>query len=504
MPYPPAAHGCRLSPTMTRLRPSADIIEVGEASERTEVLFIHAPYPWRLRFAGVPSSLLAAATPFVREVAAAGEMRRVGLLDPGDASAEFYAELERLLRAAGVRAVCVSTSTAAIEETGRIARLVKSVDPGLLVIVGGPHEDGCPGSALNLAGVDLSLAGRCGDFLSNILRRFLAQDDPPAAFVRSLGCTLRWTSYGLPVASRHWAESPVRYCRAQPRSALGVSPVVRPARRVRFDVFGGRETIPLMVSRGCSYGRCTFCAEGSDQGAEVASDFSWIADLAASQPEAALYFQDSIFPSGRRISQELLPLLRELGRPWGCQVFFPVTTRKVLHELRAAGCTYLYTGLESGASTILGAVGKSKLTRDLVIERLGWAKEEGFDVGLSLMFGAIARNGQLLETESTLGSTIGLVDEIVRSGTNVVGVYPNILTVLPGTDLARGLASNGTVLDFYAMPRSPEFEAMEDGAVGYNFTTLPGFENEVSHSKVAGLVCRVAADIEALWRCPRK
>jgi hypothetical protein len=486
---------------MLRPRPSADIIEVGEAAERTEVLFIHAPYPGRLRFAGVPGSLLAAATPFVREVAAAGEMRRVGLLDPGDASAEFNAELERLLRAGGVRAVCVSTSTAAIEETGRIARLVKSVDPGVLVIVGGPHEDGCPGSALNLAGIDLSLAGQCGEFLRDVLRSFLAHDDPPAAFVRSLGSTLRWTAYGLPVASRHWAESPVRYRRAQPRSALGVLPVVRPARRVRFDVFGGRETIPLMVSRGCSYGRCTFCAEGSDQGAEVASDFSWVADLAASQPEAALYFQDSIFPSGQRISQELLPLLRELGRPWGCQVFLPATTRRTLHELRASGCTYLYTGLESGAPTILGAVGKGQLTRDLVSERLGWVKEEGFNVGLSFMFGVMARNGELLETESTLDSTVRLVDAIVHAGVSVAGVYPNIMTVLPGTDLARGLASNGIVLDFYTMPRSPEFVAMEDGAIGYNFMTLPGIRTDASRSAVATQVCKIASEIKALRPC---
>jgi len=72
---------------------------------------------------------------------------------------------------------------------------------------------------------------------------------------------------------------------------------------------------------------------------------------------------------------------------------------------------------------------------------------------------------------------VRFVEGLVNDGLNIAGVYPNVLTVLPGTLLARALASDGAGLDFYRVPRTAEFEDMEDGAVGHNFATL-GLDGE--------------------------
>lgn len=134
-------------------------VVVAPAGDDTTVLLIHAPYPAKLRFDGLPSSLLSATSLLVQALEEDGV--RVGLLDPGSTSEGFYETLERVLRAGATRVVCISTSTAAIEEAARIVRTVRTVcalPP--LVVVGGPHEDACRVKAADaIEGVDVSIAG---------------------------------------------------------------------------------------------------------------------------------------------------------------------------------------------------------------------------------------------------------------------------------------------------------------------------------------------------------
>ena len=208
-----------------------------------------------------------------------------------------------------------------------------------------------------------------------------------------------------------------------------------------------------MVSKGCSYGQCTYCAEAMGGKQRVVGDFSPLARLIEAHPGAAIYFQDSIFPSSRDARLGLLPILRESGRPWGCQVYLPTLSRGFVRLLAEHGCTYVYTGVESGSEVIRSAVGKSGLRDSVLKERLGGIGESGMLVGVSLMFGCFDSSGQLLETQASVASTVEFTQQVVREGVDVAGFYPNVLTVLPGTPLARGLAAGGQKLDFYRMPR---------------------------------------------------
>jgi hypothetical protein len=60
----------------------------------------------------------------------------------------------------------------------------------------------------------------------------------------------------------------------------------------------------------------------------------------------------------------------------------------------------------------------------------------------------------------------------------VAGFYPNVETVLPGTQLARSLNASGLELDWYHPQRTPEFGELEDGCAGFNFSSL-----DVQHSR---------------------
>ena len=149
----------------------------------------------------------------------------------------------------------------------------------------------------------------------------------------------------------------------------------------------------------------------------------------------------------------------------------------------------LHTGLESASEEILAAIGKVNMNRDVALERLAWMRDLGFRVGISLMFGAISLDGRLLETEATVAETLQLAADIRAMGVEVTGFYPNIMTVLAGTELERSLRARGIRLDFYRMPRAAVFEGFEDGGVGYNFVTL---SSAIRHAPQPGLAQRLA------------
>lgn len=462
-------------------------VVVPPAEPGTTVLLIHSPYPAKPRFDGLPSSLLSASALLIEHLAERGVP--VGLMDPGTTSEGFYEDLERVLRAGSIRVVCISTSTAAIEETARIARTIRAVcGSSALVVVGGAHEDACRLKVAEaIEGVDVSVAGDGEFVLLALVRKFLSLANGDRAVTRTLD-TLEEDPSNLrgrgTITSRAWGAPfgrPFDFGSTEVESFHTRCHVSRP---VRFDVFPGGVAVPLTISRGCSYGRCTFCSEGGPGvKARVASDFAWIGDLSARHPGASLYFQDSIFPATRSVRQNLLPLLKSLGVDWGCQVYLPTLSRRFLADLAEHGCTYLYTGIESGSNEVLQAIGKTGLTRELMLDRLGWFAEHGVRAGLSLMFGAMSDDGRLVETTDTVADTASLACELQALGVPIAGFYPNIQTVLPGTTLDHGLVARGRDLAFYSMPRAAEFDDFEDGAIGYNFLNVDG-----SHSTERSLL----------------
>jgi len=476
-------------------------VVVPQATPGTVVLLIHAPYPAQPRFDGLPSSLLSASARLIEYLAEHGIP--FGLMDPAASSEAFYEDLEAVLRSGSVRAVCISTSTAAIEETARIARTVRAVcGSSPLVVVGGPHEDACRVKVAEaISEVDVSISGDAEFVLPALVRRFLELPVAEMSASKALeflgGAPPPLRGRGI-VTSRVWGQPFGRPFDFGPTEVESFHTRCHVARPVRFDVFPGGTAVPLTISRGCSYGLCTFCSEGGPGvKAQVCSDFEWVADLSARHPGVPLYFQDSIFPATRRVRQELFPKLRGLGVEWGCQVYLPTLSERLVAELAEAGCTYLYTGIESGSDDILRAIGKTGLTRELVLERLGWFARQGVRAGLSLMFGAMADDGRLLETELTVSETVALVHELDDLGVPIAGIYPNVQTVLPGTAIDARLHARGHALDFCKMPRAPEFAAFEDGVVGYNFATITE-PNYPANSRLAGMIIDAAAEITVL------
>lgn len=448
-------------------------IEVSEAHEGCAVLLIHAPYPGKLRFDGLPSSLLSASSILVKGLAERGIP--FGIMDPGSATPSFYARLAEILRSGVVRAVCIATSTAAIEETARIAQLARQLSPNALVVVGGPHEDDCGLKVAEaIEDVDVSIAGDAEYVFAALVERHLeaASRARVADALHALDDAASLQGRGV-VTSRAWGLPMSRSFDFGQAALVPFHKRCMVTRPVRFEVFASKTALPVSISRGCTYGGCTFCAEGGpNRRAEVMQDFEWIDALAERFPGKPLYFQDSIFPVTRPTTEVLLPMLKCIGVEWGCQVYLPTLSKRGLMQLVDHGCTYLYTGIESGSDAVLQALGKATLTRARVIEKVGWCRSQPVRLGLSVMLGALTSAGELLETEESIADTLGLADELMSTGASVAAFYPNIQTILPGTAVDLGLRERGISLNYYRMPKTAQFAAFEDGAVGHNYLSL--------------------------------
>ena len=274
------------------------MVVLREARGPSEVLLIHAPYPGRLKFQGVPSSILSAIGPFV----AANGAEEVAYLDPRGPNRAFYRQVSRLLQSGRVRALCISSSTAAIGESTRLAAMAAQLAPETLVVVGGPHEDAMQQKvAERVRGVHVSISGEAGEALQVLLEGFLASGQCAEAFVSELSPFI----FAVPdirgrftVACCRW-DRPCSFDHG-PSLFADPRPLVFPKRYPKFDVFDAPSTIPLMVTHGCPYGKCTFCAEANRDGSvRQTDDCRWVFELADRNPESALYFQDSIFPRVR-------------------------------------------------------------------------------------------------------------------------------------------------------------------------------------------------------------
>jgi radical SAM superfamily enzyme YgiQ (UPF0313 family) len=252
------------------------------------------------------------------------------------------------------------------------------------------------------------------------------------------------------------------------------SPYQAFAVRAMFPIFQREgqilRTAHFMVTNACTY-HCYFCSEG----VTVVGGFrSFNAEGIQRALErvveyieygaGALFFDDSIFWGGNfgnvvNFCRELIRLremamnspskiMRIFGREveaqkivdlmWGAQFTVDLlASRRVpeeallaLHEMKKAGCCYIYMGIESMAAPVIEKVHKNvnrKLAwEDRVRTALGIAHMAGITVGSSVLFGLDG------ESRETIEETISKVEELLAEDMLSIA-SPNILTYHPNT-----------------------------------------------------------------------
>ena len=293
------------------------------------------------------------------------------------------------------------------------------------------------------------------------------------------------------------------------------SPYSAFAIRARFFIFQKDErvlrTAHFMVTNSCPY-HCYFCSEGTtvvgdfltfktpDIEAAIMRVIEYI-DLGAE----ALFFDDSIFWGGnvghvvnfckdwmkiRELARRVTtPTMKLFGREieprkiidlvWGAQFTVDfLASRRVpeeapfmLRTMQAAGCSYIYIGIESMSEVVIKKVHKninrSQPWDERVRAALGLVRMAGIRVGSSVLFGLDG------ETQETIDETIYKVKELLDEDLLSIA-SPNILTYHPNT-AATHLHQMEDKLDYHSVnidnrPPYSYFEEAFPAVVSRNLT----------------------------------
>lgn len=163
-----------------------------------------------------------------------------------------------------------------------------------------------------------------------------------------------------------------------------------------FDLDDYENTVPLIITKGCLWGRCTFCSYSNAQKRRFCSGTAekaifLIKAMRERYSATDFFFVDDALPP--RFMEELAKaLLREnIGITWGCNIILHQAFKDLdfCRLLKKAGCDGVLIGLESVAPRVLSTMNKyhCRMEAPEMREILRGLKKAGIRVQLNIIFG---------------------------------------------------------------------------------------------------------------------
>jgi len=194
---------------------------------------------------------------------------------------------------------------------------------------------------------------------------------------------------------------------------------------------------PITTSRGCVYW-CDFCTAVRMFGRKLRlrspkNVIDEIEFLHNTYGADMFSFYDDAFTFSQSRTEEMCQEIinRKLKVKWNCQTRVDMVTKKLLLEMREAGCTDIWFGIESGSQPLVNAMGKG-ISIEQTMRAFKWAKEAGL---MTVGFVILGFPG---ETKETIWETVKLVGKI-----NPNDVVYHVATPYPGTPMADFVKKNG-------------------------------------------------------------
>lgn len=328
-----------------------------------------------------------------------------------------------------------------------VARL-KSLAPGLPVVVGGAFATSDPEVVLRRTGADWVAVGDGEETLPELVDDLARGGDGRGV------AGLVWSEGGRPVRAPERAPftdldslpapdfdlfdaaaSLARFRR--PRAEELAGPVTAAGRRC----LAMHSAIMLLSSRGCVY-RCVFCPMSTFKGKPRLHSPAYfvrqVADMARRYRWRDFVFGDNFFTRDRERVLEICALLRREapGIQWICMTRADAMDPALARAMAAAGCREISYGVESGSPRVQKSIGK-RLDLELVPAAFAATREAGMQAVLMLMVG---NPGDDLESTRETATFLRGVDPD-RVLVHKTKVYPG--TGIHATATAAGVVPAG-------------------------------------------------------------
>lgn len=271
--------------------------------------------------------------------------------------------------------------------TRKTVSIIKEIEPGMRVVIGGPHPTALPEQSLRSLGADFAIAGEALYSLPRLVDLLENEGEDQLSSVGGLvwrdGSTTRRNEqeYIKNVDDLDVPAWDLMDPRTYPPAPHGVFARAFP-------------TAPFIVSRGCAF-NCTFCAGTLITGPgmryrSIDKVMEEIEILRHRYGVRELHLIDDNFTSKRSYVKEFCMRISSLDPPlsWSCPNGIRLGTldRPLVEIMKKSGCYSVLVGIESGTQRILDHMRK-RTTPDKIREKVDLLVDAGIIVTGSFIIG---------------------------------------------------------------------------------------------------------------------
>lgn len=399
-------------------------------------------------------------------------------LVPADVLHYRERDIENRIRDFGPRMVGVTTCTENRFDSFRLARVVKSLDPRIKTVLGGPH---------------ISMSGT--DTLEHIPEvDILVHGEGEATVVELARMLENGTNFqGIRGISFRDADRPERIIQTQKRNPimnLDTIPIpdrsILPMDRYRFTV-NGKRAYNIMTSRGCPF-QCYFCA----------TPVNWGRRMRGQSPRRVLkeietgieqwgvehiWFYDDTFNYDKKRVHEIMDLIiqRNLNITFTCEFRIDLVDEPLLEKMKRAGLENGCFGVEAGNAFIRREVVGKKFDINLAYRFLRWSRKYDFTPYPFFIFSHYG------ETWENALETIDIIEK-TREINPGADISTAILHVYPGTPLEAIARRERIIPRDFSWARRSDMRRTYVLPAGHG--DVPLFKHRMSWSNIADLVMR--------------
>jgi radical SAM superfamily enzyme YgiQ (UPF0313 family) len=350
------------------------------------------------------------------------ERFRRTLNDPG---APIWKEIENTIARFRPAVVGITTKSQNYLSACLIAKIVKSLDPDIPVVIGGPHPSLAGTEVLREPAIDMAAMGEGEETLVEILEAVQGR--------RSLSSI---TGLVYRDGGRAVANPPRPYLGDLDTLAFPIT--VAQTSLIDYEKYPPEAFKYIFGVRGCPYA-CTFCGSRYIWGRNVRfrSPQNIVAEMREIQKVGVNYihFDDDTFGVRKSFIRDLCREIKDRGAglSWSCEIHVRLVDDETIALMKSAGCRSILLGVESGNNEMLQRIGKN-ITIDDAFRAARIIKKHGIYLHAFFIVGFPQ------ETQASLDDTIAAITSLPAD----VVVY-SIFTPYFGTELFDWCKQQGII-----------------------------------------------------------
>lgn len=308
-----------------------------------------------------------------------------------------------------------------------VAKIAKSIDRNILVVVGGPHPSLAKAKVLKDPLIDIGVLGEGEETIVEILNS--VEGIQPLSSIE--GIVYR--------EGNNVIENPPREFISDLDSLPFPVSVARTS-LIDYDKYPSQAFKYIFAVRGCPY-NCSFC--GSRYIWSRKTRFRSVENIVSEIQEIQkiginyIHFDDDTFGVKKSFIRELCSAIKEscAGLSWSCEIHVKLVDNETISLMKAGGCRSIQLGVESGNNEMLKSIEKN-ITIEEAFSAANIIKKHRIYLATFFMAGFPQ------ETEKTLNDTISAIASFPSDS-----VLYSIFTPYLGTELFNYCKEQGIIPD---------------------------------------------------------